>query len=159
MMNEAMTAERVLELIGAYGADPLDWPEAERAAGLALIQDDPARFESALAHARGVDMLLAGEPDIEPSSGLAEAILAAAPREHGRTPSLLQSLATLFIPSGARIPAGAVLGSLAIGLASGYAYASSGSGVAYDELDAAYDAAFTGSDTSLWVLAEDGDDG
>lgn len=37
-----MTQKRVAELIAAYGAAPDKWPEAERAAALAVLQREPA---------------------------------------------------------------------------------------------------------------------
>jgi hypothetical protein len=37
-----MTPKRIAELIAAYGAAPEKWPEAERAAALAVLEADPA---------------------------------------------------------------------------------------------------------------------
>ena len=56
-----MTVERLTELIAAYGADPARWPEAERDAALALIEES-AIARGALAEARALDALLAQDP-------------------------------------------------------------------------------------------------
>lgn len=55
-----MTEDRVLELIEAYGADPIRWPENERAAAQSLLAttDDP-RLRVALAEAQSLDDMLA----------------------------------------------------------------------------------------------------
>lgn len=52
-----MTSDRALEIIGAYGAKPVGWPAAERAAVLAAAAHDAA-VGAALAEAGELDALL-----------------------------------------------------------------------------------------------------
>lgn len=54
-----MTPERFETLLAAYGAEPRRWPEAERAAALALLAGD-ARMREALERERRLDRLLDG---------------------------------------------------------------------------------------------------
>lgn len=58
-----MTEERVLQLIESYGADPIRWPSAERAAAQTFLaaHDTPA-LRAALAEAEALDGLLAEMP-------------------------------------------------------------------------------------------------
>lgn len=75
----ALTMERLVEMLDAYGAAPERWPAAERAAAEALI----ARSEEARAHQRRaaeLDRLLDALPTVAPSAGLRERVLAAAPK-------------------------------------------------------------------------------
>lgn len=152
MTKTAISPARVLELIEAYGADSGAWPSQERAAAMALMKQQPERFETALVSARALDQLLLSEPMPEPRSDLAAAILASAPASRPAQNSWLGMLGAKFFPHGTRWPAGAALASLIMGVFGGYAYASSGIG--YDQADAAYYAAFgldTGED---WLVSE-----
>lgn len=79
-MTGQMTDTRLIELIETWGADPAGWPEAEQAAGKALLAAHPERFADALGAARGLDDLLGALPDALPSAELTRAIIAAAPR-------------------------------------------------------------------------------
>lgn len=65
-------------LLDAYGADPERWPEAERAAAMALLQRDP-EARALRAQAARLDGLLALAEPVEPSPALVARILAAAP--------------------------------------------------------------------------------
>lgn len=140
MTVNGMTEDRVLELIEAYGAEPMGWPEDERDAARALIEADPDAFADALAVARALDEAMELEQVPEPSARLADAILAAAPTAPPARASLFGGLSSLLFPQGVRWPAGAALASLLMGLVGGYAYASTGAG--YDQVDSAYYAAF-----------------
>lgn len=66
-----MTEDRILELIEAYGADPMRWPVDERAAAQTLLaaSDDP-RLRTSLAAAKDLDTLLstATVPAISPDA-------------------------------------------------------------------------------------------
>lgn len=152
MTVNGMTHERVLELIEAFGAEPMGWPEDEREAARALLEADPDAFASALAEARALDQALALEPVPEPSASLADAILAAAPVSAPARASLLGGLSSLLFPQGTRWPAGAALASLLMGLVGGYAYASTGIG--YDQADSAYYAAFGFDNGAEWGSLE-----
>lgn len=71
-----MNAERLHELIAAYGADTRRWPEAEREAGRALLaagQDD-----TAVEAARDLDHLLWASPQPAVSMALRDRVLASA---------------------------------------------------------------------------------
>ncbi|MCR9270287.1 MAG: hypothetical protein NXH72_09895 [Hyphomonadaceae bacterium] len=147
-----MTAERVLELIEAFGAAPGGWPEAERAAARALLEAQPDLFAAAIADARAVDDLLSEEVVPEPSLDLAQSILAQAPQVVPEQNNLIGVLGRVIFPQGARWPAGAVIASLFMGLVGGYSYASTGAG--YDQADSAYYAAFGFDSGNAWLEAE-----
>lgn len=56
-----MTEERALELLAAYGADPMRWPAAERTAAQALLAvTESPRLQAALAEAEALDQALDG---------------------------------------------------------------------------------------------------
>ncbi|WP_084398386.1 hypothetical protein [Henriciella aquimarina] len=119
-----MTDERLLELIDAYGADPMSWPEAEREAALARLKAYPARFEGALEAARQLDHAFAADTMPDAPSGLAERILADAPAQSpARGAGLGARLKTILFPNGLRWPAGATLAALMMGLMAGVATA------------------------------------
>ena len=152
MTDVTITTERILELIAAYGAEPGAWPEDERAAATMRIAEAPNQFATALEEARALDAMLQMESPLEPSSGLSDAILSAAPAPRPTSNSLLGGLTSLIFPQGVRWPAGAALASLLMGLVGGYAYASTG--VGYDQADAAYFAAFGIDAEEDWVVME-----
>lgn len=80
--DKRMDLDRLSTLLDAYGADRTRWPEAERAAAWALIEnDDKAR--ALYDEARTLDKLLSRASTIEPSPELKAAVLADAgrPRE------------------------------------------------------------------------------
>lgn len=152
MTSKAITTERVLELIDAYGAEPGGWPEGERATAEALIAAEPAQFASALTEARALDQLLLSESVDEPGSQLLDDILADAPAPALERKKLFGGLSTILFPQGVRWPAGAAFASLLMGLVGGYAYASGD--VGYDEADAAYYAAFSVDGSDSWLSLE-----
>ena len=152
MTETKMTPERVLDLIEAFGAETVAWPEDERPAAEALIAAQPDLFLSALDAARAVDALLMEEIVPEPSPMLADPILAAAPSASPVQNSPLQALVRFIFPQGARWPAGAALASLMMGLVGGYAYASTGAG--YDQADSAYYTAFGFDSGEAWLEVE-----
>lgn len=79
-----MTPERALEIIAAYGADSARWPDADRAAVLALAAAD-AGVASALRDAAGLDALLAGwAHDVAPHGFKVAAITAMAQERPAR---------------------------------------------------------------------------
>jgi hypothetical protein len=74
-----MDITRFRDLIDAYGADPMRWAEAERAAAYALLETSAEARAIRDAEAR-FDALLDEAPSLAPSRALAAAILDAAPR-------------------------------------------------------------------------------
>lgn len=114
-----MTDERLLDLIGAYGAEPLAWPEEERAAAEAHLAAHPDRFATALDAARALDLAfaqaeLAGVPD-----SLAARILNDAPKPRPSGAGWAGRLHDMIFPNGLRWPAGATAAALAMGLMAG----------------------------------------
>ena len=152
MTVTGMTHERLLELIAAYGAEPMGWPEEEREAARALLADHPEAFAEAIDDARAIDLALLSEAVPEPSADLAQSILAEAPVAPIKRAGLLATIAGVLFPQGVRWPAGAALASLLMGLVGGYAYASTGIG--YDQADSAYYAAFGLDGGEEWVSLE-----
>ena len=137
MTKAAMTIERVLDLIAAYGAEPGGWPEDEREAAEALLHEAPERFEQALVEARALDQMLGTESLPEPSPALASRIMADAPSAVLTTRTRPQWLKRLF-PGHLRLPAGAALASLGVGLVTGYSYAGDIGFDAYLDADGTY---------------------
>ena len=152
MTETKMTAQRVLDLIDAFGAETGAWPEEERAAAEALIAAQPDQFQAAFEEARALDALLMEDVAPEPSAMLTEAILAAAPVARPAQNNPFQALVRVIFPQGTRWPAGAALASLLMGLVGGYAYASTG--VGYDQADSAYYTAFGFDSGDAWLELE-----
>ncbi len=153
MTRSGPTVERVLDLIEAYGADPGTWPEDVRDAAQTVIDAQPEAFAAALSDARAVDAALTRETIPEPASDLAAVILKHAPTAPSAQTSGLDWLRDIIFPQGTPWPATAALASLIMGIAGGYAYASTGP-LPYDQADAVYYVAF-GYDTDMeWVSAE-----
>jgi hypothetical protein len=78
-MAHEMTLDRLGDLLDTYGAQPERWPDAERAAAVALVaasHDARARRDAAAA----LDAMLDRAPVMTPSAALADRILAGAPR-------------------------------------------------------------------------------
>jgi hypothetical protein len=59
----AMTPERLAQILAAYGARPERWPEAERAAALALLRSDEAAGGTGEALDRVLDRFTVPRPD------------------------------------------------------------------------------------------------
>jgi hypothetical protein len=122
-----MTQKRVAELIAAYGAAPDKWPEAERAAALAVLQNEPA-LQAELRQMAALDAALDRWPSPAP---LVDAVALAAhvsatprPRVAARRPFLR---APIFAwPNAAGLAAAAMAGFLVgwAGLDSDYSGAS-----------------------------------
>jgi hypothetical protein len=111
MKDEHMTEARLLELIAAFGADPLGFPEVERAAAQELLHTQPERFAAALLDAAQVDAALAGLPDIEPPAALTASLVASSPQARATKRNwLAEMFGTIRI-----VPATGALASLAIG--------------------------------------------
>ncbi|MBL8700380.1 MAG: hypothetical protein JNK67_18535 [Alphaproteobacteria bacterium] len=106
----AITAERLREILDAYGAEPHRWPADERDAALALIAAQPS-LAAEVAAARDLDAMLAlhPEPQIPPLNPLA--IAAAARRGDGAGGRAVRS----WLPQVASLAAAAVLG-FAVGI-------------------------------------------
>ena len=154
MTKTAITIERVLDLIAAYGAEPGGWPEAEREAAETLLMEQPELFEAALNDARTLDQILEREALPEPSSDLAARILANAPVEAVKVTARTDWLKR-FLPGHIRLPAGAALASMVLGLVAGYSYAGSLEFEAYLTGDSVY--AFDAEDSfEDWLGSEEG---
>ncbi len=156
MKQDTITVERVLALIEAYGAEPGAWPDAERDAASALLEARPDQFAAALAEARALDRLIERETVPEPSTGLAQRILADAP---GPAPERHTSTRRMgwLIPRGFRWPAGAIASSLLVGIVSGYAYAGAMVTSLNTSADDAYESAFGYSVLNDWTEMEIGE--
>ncbi|MEM1035718.1 MAG: hypothetical protein AAGI14_03040 [Pseudomonadota bacterium] len=144
MTKSAITIERVLDLIAVYGAHPAAWPDHERDAAEALLASKPEAFEAALQEAVELDqMLMQADQVPEPPTHLATAILDAAPvaQKSAQRESWLRSL----FPLGLRLPTGAAMASLGIGLMAGYSYAGNSGFDAYLEADVTYTDTLDGS--------------
>ncbi len=117
-----MTPERVTELISAYGADPADWPEAEREAARRLLLDEPAHFVDALEQARQLDAALRQVSEPEIPDGLATKILAHAPSKLSGATRYSGPFAALRRLSGRKYfwPLRVATASLFTGIAAGY---------------------------------------
>ena len=73
-----MTPQRFVALTDAYGAAIEHWPQAERAAALALIEQREPLALAALAEARQLDRLLAAHVVAAPAPALVSRIVAEA---------------------------------------------------------------------------------
>lgn len=73
-----MTPERFRALTEAYGAAASHWPQAERAAALALIERQDPEALAALAQARQLDQLLASYTVAAPTPALTLHVAASA---------------------------------------------------------------------------------
>lgn len=112
-----MTLERLQQLTEAYGARPERWPEAERAAALALIASDPGARRLA-DEAVKVDRLLDESASAPVTRALEERILAQLPSNGRRSAGFAERLGEWFAAR-AWLPASALACSLALGLAVG----------------------------------------
>ena len=74
-----MDLKRFAAIVDSYGAAPVHWPAAERAAAEALLLESP-EAEALVAAARPMDRLLDAIPALVPSSNLRAAVLASAAR-------------------------------------------------------------------------------
>lgn len=146
-----MTETRLLELIATYGADPHTWPEAERAAGEAVLKGNPERYAAALAEAEIIDRALGTVPASDLPEDLIANIIAAAPVK-GVVETTTWSLDELW-PRARGWMTGAALASLMLGLVAGYTLPTDTFGTT-DETDAALAYAFLTDD--LIALAEEG---
>jgi len=148
-----MTPDRLLTLIDAYGADPLSWPEDERASAVALLDAEPERFAAALADARALDVSFAAAPPIDSPPGLASRIIASAPQpsELAQT-SLLDRLKSWLLPDGQVWPAAVTAASMLIGVMIGYGAIGADTSAPTSEADQAFYAAL---DTDYTVNFEE----
>jgi hypothetical protein len=84
MTTEHMTPERFSQLVDAYGADPQRWPEAERAAGLALAAQASPEQRARMKEAATLDDWLAAYTVPAPDSALVRRIVSGAPAPRSR---------------------------------------------------------------------------
>lgn len=152
MTRPAVTLERVIDLIAAYGAEPAEWPEAERAEAEALLESHPDAFAEALAEAKHLDDMLAREHIETPGDALVERILSSAPQASAQAGEVSSKRRLPMFPKTVRWPGGAVLASLAMGIAGGYAYAATG-GEAYS-VESTYQTAFGYDGYSDWFVED-----
>jgi hypothetical protein len=89
MAPDDMTLDRFAVLLDAYGADPARWPDAERAAARALL-DRSSEARARRDAAAALDALLDRAATVEPSSALAERILAQAPQRPPQQPKVIR---------------------------------------------------------------------
>lgn len=115
MNTEMINLQRLRELIDAYGGEPRRWPESERAAALALLEDS-SEARAWLGQARATDIELDRLTVPPPSPALRDALLERAPRPRGWRPAL----ASLWRDLGGWSLAGPALAAgLALGLGMG----------------------------------------
>ncbi|HRX72973.1 MAG TPA: hypothetical protein P5341_02610 [Hyphomonas sp.] len=148
MKPSLISDARILELIGAYGADLAAFPEAERAGAARRIAEVPAVFAAALEEARLLDDVLGRMPDVTVSPALREALVSSAPKAK-TAPVRSGTGLRRFLPGW--LPAGAVA-SLAMGLLIGVNVsmpATVATASADDEADAVMYAALGFGDYSL----------
>lgn len=102
-----MNIERLVEILDAYGGDPLRWPVGERLAAQGLAARDP-RAAALVAEAEALDALFDAAPSEDPSAALVARVMARRPR-----PSLWREM---FPNMGAWKPALGFAMALAVGV-------------------------------------------
>jgi hypothetical protein len=110
MAVDRMTIERLTEILSAYGADPLRWPEGERLAAQALAAREP-RAAALVAEAAALDALLDEAPGAAPSPALIAAVLKRRPKRHW----LVRAWNELFPDTPAWRPAAGLAAALVLG--------------------------------------------
>lgn len=105
-----MTIERLSEILDAYGADPLHWPEMERLSAQALAAREP-RAAALIAEAAALDALLDEAPGLAPSPALVEAVMRRRPKRNW----LVRVWGELFPDMPAWRPAAGFAAALAVG--------------------------------------------
>lgn len=110
MTTGRMTIERLSDILDAYGADPLRWPESERLTAQALAAREP-RAAALVADAMATDALLDAAPAEAPSPALVAAILKGRPQR----PLLVRIWRGLFPEMPVWRPALGMAAALAIG--------------------------------------------
>lgn len=111
----SLSLTRFTELLDAYGADPGRWPEAERAAALALLEASP-QARGLCDEARALDAALDRLPTPAPSADFRLRVLATAPIGAAPARGLRELWGAL---GGWRLTAPALACALALGLAVG----------------------------------------
>ncbi|WP_300393591.1 hypothetical protein [Henriciella sp.] len=119
MKDRMMKDERLYDLIAAYGAEPMAWPEDERDAAMVHLKAHPDRFAVALDEARALDLAFEREALPDVPAGLAERILEAAPAAHSALAGWAGRLREMVFPNGLRWPAGATAAALVMGVSAG----------------------------------------
>lgn len=74
-----MIPERFAELVDIYGAEPRRWPQAQRQAAIAFMENRPEEVESILRTARSLDTALDRYIVPEPSAKLIRVVMDSAP--------------------------------------------------------------------------------
>lgn len=144
-----MTDDRLLAILDAYGAMPLNWPEDEREAAKSLLDASPERFAEALANAQTLDDQLLRLPTVDLPSGLIENVLAEAPMGEPVKPASELGWRLRIWASGLATAC------LSLGLAVGYAMPLNTSD-GYDPSEEALTYAFFSDDLSSWGFESDG---
>lgn len=75
-MQNQISSERFEAIVDAYGADAQRWPQAERAAALLFMQQNPETARRVMAEARTLDGWLSAAEEVEPSAALQWGVLA-----------------------------------------------------------------------------------
>lgn len=162
MSKADMSTDRLEELrrvCGAYGADPARWPAEKRDALALLYASDEAAEIRAEAEALDGFLNAATAPRMaeDLKRRITAAYVPAAPQDMRSLSDLLRMLAPLFGLKAARLlPAGAIIGLGAVGLASGMITASAeapltpeGEALAYLEADVAL-ASLSEEEAAAW---------
>lgn len=147
-----MTDNRLLEILAAYGASPLNWPEDERSAAETLLEAHPERFSNAIAEAQLMDDELGALPSAELPKGLIENIIASAPTEEQARLRSSLDFSTWRLPLWA---SGFATACLALGMAVGYTMPISENGD-YDPSEVALTYALFDADFSAFSEETDG---
>ena len=132
MAQQEMTHERLIEIIGAYGASPGRWPDSERQEAEVLLARMP-ELQAGLEVAAEIDCWLDAAPVSAPSDALVSRLMAARPRPatgsltrasrpaRGRLRELIDAVWPYGSPA---VPAGLMLASAAFGILIGVSMSS-----------------------------------
>ena len=122
-MNNEISLQRLEEIVGAWGASPARWPQAERAAAEALLASS-AEARRLVAAAQRLDSLLDAAPAEAPSEALMARLMAARPCPVASAPAATRAprrrwraLIEAVWPYGSpAIPAGTLAASIMLGV-------------------------------------------
>ena len=128
------TLDHLEDLLDRHGAAPQDWPAAERAGALALIEADPAARALVDAEARLGRLMAAYVDPVAVPDGLRSRILAAAPAANRpRQPRWRSLLGGLWPFEAGWQPASALAAAAALGLFLGLSGVGAGdAGISFD---------------------------
>ncbi|MEQ8442891.1 MAG: hypothetical protein RIM33_15350 [Alphaproteobacteria bacterium] len=119
-MGGNVTEDRLIEILDAYGADPLAWPERERYDAQRLAADPSPRLAAALDDAAALDQLLsrASVPEMS-DAAIARLVADAKPGQFAKVGRLFSQLSGWTGPIWQ--PAGALACALFLGIGVGVA--------------------------------------